>query len=269
MSELTTLFQNTADAIRSKTGDTATMQASQFPAKIQGISVGISQDEADARYLQLSGGTMTGDLKVQESPASDKSAVSKGYAQGLFASALPKSGGTMTGALILNGAPTADNQAATKAYVDSKAGDIQELYSLGSKAITNWNNTNYEITFDNPPVSIIDKVKFLKLEFDVSDWASVTSVTLGVKIGSNDTCLKMIISKYMLTQTHFESLLPISALLVNTPTMRWSTTTVSWAQFYWYNGSETSTRGNHTATVNITRSGSGGGAGTFSLSLWG
>lgn len=122
MSELTTLFQNTADAIRSKTGDTATMKASQFPAKIMGISVGISQDEADARYLQLSGGTMTGDLKVQESPASAESAVSKSYAQGLFASALPKSGGTMTGNLILNGAPTADNQAATKAYVDSKGG---------------------------------------------------------------------------------------------------------------------------------------------------
>ena len=85
MSELTTLFQNTADAIRSKTGDTATMQASQFPAKIQGISVGISQDEADARYLQLSGGTMTGDL-------------------------------------ILNGSPTADNQAATKQYVDNNSG---------------------------------------------------------------------------------------------------------------------------------------------------
>ena len=92
MSELTTLFKNTADATRSKTGDTATMQASQFPAKIQGISVGISQDEADARYLQLSGGTMTGNL-------------------------------------ILNGAPTADNQAATKAYVDGKAGGGLQLFS--------------------------------------------------------------------------------------------------------------------------------------------
>lgn len=90
MGELTTLFKNTADAIRSKTGDTATMKASQFPAKIQGISVGISQDEADARYLRLSGGTMEGDL-------------------------------------ILNGAPTADNQAATKAYVDSKSGGINTL----------------------------------------------------------------------------------------------------------------------------------------------
>lgn len=132
MSELTTLFQNTADAIRSKTGDTATIQASQFPAKIQGISVGISQDEADARYLRLSGGTMTGDLKVQKSPATDTSAVSKSYAQGLFKSALPKSGGTMTGALILNGAPTANNQAATKKYVDDHAGGWKQLSHVSS-----------------------------------------------------------------------------------------------------------------------------------------
>ena len=89
MSELTTLFQNTADAIRSKTGDTAAMKASQFPAKIQGISVGISQDEADARYLQLAGGTMTGSL-------------------------------------TLSGAPTGDLQAATKKYVDDKAAGNSE-----------------------------------------------------------------------------------------------------------------------------------------------
>ena len=51
---------------------------------IAGIpSSGITQEQADARYLQLSGGTMTGDL-------------------------------------ILNGSPTADNQAATKAYVDGQ-----------------------------------------------------------------------------------------------------------------------------------------------------
>ena len=79
MSELTTLFQNTAYAIRSKTGDTETMQASQFPAKIQGISVGISQDDADARYLQLSGGTMTGPLTLSGSPTGDLQAATKKY----------------------------------------------------------------------------------------------------------------------------------------------------------------------------------------------
>lgn len=79
MSELTTLFQNTANAIRSKTGDTAAIQASQFPAKIQGISVGISQDDADARYLQLTGGTMTGALTLSGAPASDLQAATKKY----------------------------------------------------------------------------------------------------------------------------------------------------------------------------------------------
>ena len=46
-------------------------------------SGGITQEQADARYLQLSGGTMAGNL-------------------------------------ILNGAPTTDNQAATKEYVDNQ-----------------------------------------------------------------------------------------------------------------------------------------------------
>ena len=111
MSELTTLFQNTADAIRSKTGDTATMKASQFPAKIQGISVGISQDEADARYLQLSGGAMTGPL-------------------------------------VLSGAPTANNQAATKAYVDSKAGD-ELILAESDFNLTAGVDTPIEFVLDN------------------------------------------------------------------------------------------------------------------------
>ena len=108
---------------------------------------GITQEQADARYVRLAGGTMTGDLKVLESPPSDSSAVSKSYANGLFATAvntantakqtadaanaaagaaqttanaaLPKSGGTMTGALTLSGDPTGNLQAATKQYVDN------------------------------------------------------------------------------------------------------------------------------------------------------
>ena len=182
---------------------------------------------------------------------------------------LKLSGGTMTGDLILNGAPTADNQAATKAYVDNNSGAIQELYELGSCSPTNWNNTDYEVTYDRPPVSIIDKVKFLKLEFDVADWGGKTAITLAVEIGSNTTCLKMIIDKYLVTQTHFEALLPISTLLSSIPTIQWSTSSISWAQFYWYNDNATGSRGTQTATVNVTSSGSGSGTGTFRLSLWG
>lgn len=103
---------------------------------------GITQEQADARYVQLAGSTMTGDLKVLESPQSDASAVSKSYAQGLFAgavntanaakqaadAALPKSGGTMTGALTLAGPPTADLDAATKQYVDSKTETLELLW---------------------------------------------------------------------------------------------------------------------------------------------
>lgn len=109
-------------------------------------SGGITQEQADTRYLQLAGGTMTGDLKVLESPLSDVSAVSKSYAQGLFTSAvntanaakqtadaaLPKSGGTMTGALTLSGAPTSDLQAATKKYVDEAAGGWTSIYEGSS-----------------------------------------------------------------------------------------------------------------------------------------
>lgn len=115
-------------------------------------SSGITQEQADARYLQLSGGTMSGDLKVQESPASDASAVSKSYAQGLFASALPKSGGTMTGPLVLSGAPTANNQAATKAYVDSKA---------GSELILAESDFNLNAGVDTPMQFVLDNANLL------------------------------------------------------------------------------------------------------------
>lgn len=38
---LKTLFQDTADAIRAKTGDTGTMKPAQFPAKIAAIEMGV------------------------------------------------------------------------------------------------------------------------------------------------------------------------------------------------------------------------------------
>lgn len=137
-------------------------------------SSGITQEQADARYLQLSGGTMAGDLKVQESPASDASAVSKSYAQGLVASAistanaakstaeaaqstantanstakaaLPKSGGAMTGALILSGAPTTDNQAATKKYVDDNAGGWKQLPHVSSHNFSSDNTFKVDLS---------------------------------------------------------------------------------------------------------------------------
>lgn len=135
---------------------------------------GITQEQADARYVQLAGSTMTGDLKVLESPLSDTSAVSKSYAQGLFAgavntanaakqaadAALPKSGGTMTGTLTLAGAPTADLDAATKQYVDSKTESLELLWEgvptttqtvidVTSPNITKFNGLHVVMTANN------------------------------------------------------------------------------------------------------------------------
>lgn len=172
-------------------------------------SGGITQEQGDARYLQLSGGTMAGDLKVQESPAGDASAVSKSYAQGLFASAvnvantanstadaakstadaaLPKSGGTMTGDLILNGAPTADNQAATKAYVDAHSGSGGNTFVIYDGQLTMPTGIN-----ELKPVSLTgvaykvapDAIPYVKRavisgSFSLDDYASV-----GIGYGSS------------------------------------------------------------------------------------
>lgn len=134
---------------------------------------GITQEQADARYVQLAGGTMTGDLKVLESPQSDASAVSKSYAQGLFAIALPKSGGTMTGPLTLNGAPTSDLQAATKKYVDDNAN--RDVWSLVYKA--NVEKTGVTIT-EQGTVTINSMLTATKLKLVVSPLDASKPITV-------------------------------------------------------------------------------------------
>ena len=90
-------------------------------ANVPTPSGGITQEQADARYVQLAGGTMTGELFLStDTPTSGSGATSKNYVLGVALSKLDKSGGTMTGALTLSGAPTSDLQAATKKYVDDQ-----------------------------------------------------------------------------------------------------------------------------------------------------
>lgn len=155
---------------------------------------GITQEQADARYVQLAGGTMTGDLNVLESPQSDTSAVSKSYAQGLFAgavntanaakqtadAALPKSGGTMTGTLTLAGAPTAALDAATKQYVDSKTESLELLW----EGVPTTSQTSINVTSPN-----ITKFKGLHVVMTANDLSSGQRafVELGGKtiIGTN------------------------------------------------------------------------------------
>ena len=169
MSELTTLFKNTADAIRSKTGDTATMKASQFPAKIQGISVGISQDEADARYLQLSGGTMTGDL-------------------------------------ILNGAPTADNQAATKAYVDAHGGSGGSSLIYTKTVTTTADKSRGSAIFETDSLlSIIDPLKPIGVEITINGGFTINAsdiITWGMGFHQNNSATQIFEYRLTTTNTH-------------------------------------------------------------------
>lgn len=232
-------------------------------------SSGITQEQADARYLQLSGGTMTGDLKVQESPASGASAVSKSYAQGLFTSALPKSGGTMTGPLVLSGAPTADNQAATKAYVDSNSGGIKELYVLGSDTITNWNNVTPHITYTAPLYSLAPNVKYLKLEFNVTDWGSATLAKLVVKFADDGASVATLeCSNNSFNSQHFELYIPINNLITGKPSANYFEHYITWMSLKWrFESDSTSVTSN--LYVNVTKSGSGSGTGTYKFSLWG
>ena len=76
------------------------------------------------KFIETTGGTMTGELVLSGNPTQDNGAANKKYVDTAIYKAVQPgkfvetTGGTMTGALTLSGEPTADLQAATKAYVD-------------------------------------------------------------------------------------------------------------------------------------------------------
>lgn len=85
---------------------------------------GMTQPEADARYLQLAGGVMTGPINMSGRPITGLSTPTQpGDAANKFYidnAALLLTGGTLTGPLVLEaGAPQADDQAVPKSYVDA------------------------------------------------------------------------------------------------------------------------------------------------------
>lgn len=92
-------------------------------------------DTQDALKLNLSGGTMSGNIAMGNNlvtglgaPSSGGDATNKTYVDAQVATRLALAGGTMSGAIAMStnkitglGTPTADTDAATKAYVDSVA----------------------------------------------------------------------------------------------------------------------------------------------------
>lgn len=204
---------------------------------------GITQEQADARYLQLSGGTMTGDLKVQESPASDASAVSKSYAQSLFATAvstattakntadaaqstantakstadaaLPKAGGTMMGDLILNGAPTADNQAATKKYVDDNASGGWTLADTATTGVLTTKNGYLNIPLTNIPLTAGLIKVVVSMEYDAFTNSAMFYLGYNLTAGSENSMQYSVINDY--ADTPFAFTLLCHAASLNKP----------------------------------------------------
>ena len=125
--------------------------------KVTGAEDGITQTEGDARYLQLTGGTLTGLVTLSGAPTADLHAATKKYvddnagsssgtdqtardaataAQTTADAALPKAGGTMTGKITLDGAPTANLHAASKKYVDDNTGTDSTARTAAATAQT-------------------------------------------------------------------------------------------------------------------------------------
>lgn len=85
---------------------------------------GINQTTADARYLRLIGGVMTGPLVLTGDPTQSLEAATKQFVDGVRTAAdakfLQLAGGTMNGHILLTSAdPTQDRHAASKKYVDA------------------------------------------------------------------------------------------------------------------------------------------------------
>lgn len=86
-----------------------------------------TQAQNDARYVRLSGSTMTGLLTLSADPVAALNATTKQYTDAQNALKLNLTGGTLTGPLVLAGPPTTANGAATKGYIDTLVGNYLPL----------------------------------------------------------------------------------------------------------------------------------------------
>lgn len=104
-----------------------------------------AEGDADAKYLPLAGGTMTGAIKGLENPTEDDEAANKAYVDAQVSGAgttadgkyLALAGGTMTGPIAMSGQkitgaadPTDNQDVATKAYVDAHSGGTEDALPL-------------------------------------------------------------------------------------------------------------------------------------------
>lgn len=110
-----------------------------------------AEGDVEAKFLPLSGGTMTGPIKGLTDPTEDSDAANKKYVDAQVGDYLPLAGGTMSGPIAMGGSkitgaadPTDAQDVATKKYVDEHGGDYLPL--TGGTMGGNINMSNHKIT---------------------------------------------------------------------------------------------------------------------------
>lgn len=127
---------NTITSLGAPVGDTDATNKEYVDGAITS-AIKSAEGDADAKYLPLAGGTMTGAIKGLENPTADDEAANKAYVDAQVSGAgttadgkyLALAGGTMTGPIAMSGQkitgaadPTDAQDVATKAYVDANSG---------------------------------------------------------------------------------------------------------------------------------------------------
>ena len=134
MSGAINMGNNTITALGAPVGDTDATNKEYVDGAIAS-AIKSAEGDADAKYLPLAGGTMTGPIKGLENPTENDEAANKAYVDAQVSGAvttadgkyLALAGGTMKGPIAMGGQkitgaadPTEDKDVATKAYVDSE-----------------------------------------------------------------------------------------------------------------------------------------------------
>lgn len=130
------MSNNTITSLGAPVGDTDATNKEYVDGAITS-AIKSAEGDADAKYLPLAGGTMTGAIRGLENPTEGDEAANKAYVDEQVSGAgttadgkyLALTGGTMTGPIAMSGQkitgaadPTDAQDVATKAYVDANSG---------------------------------------------------------------------------------------------------------------------------------------------------
>lgn len=152
----------------------------------------LTQTEADARYLKLTGGTVTGAISYAADPTEDDHLTRKSYV-------LAKAGGTITGPISYAADPTEDNHLTRKSYIHDTflalaGGTMSGGIDMGGSALHNLPTQNSS-TGDNHAASCAylrtKKADVTAAETGLTQntWTECARLTLTVPSGDPVVCM--------------------------------------------------------------------------------